>query len=237
MKTLEFDSKLFHEKIASCEVTSDNDYKKIKRLFDTKKIDLLYLKSKTSISQTKIIKKLDCTLSYVDEKVLFQKQFNTLQSILKNTIIHTNSWDEFDMKFIENLAIASGKYSRFFLDPLINKDCSIELYLLWLRKSLSLELSDEIYISGGNIPSGLLTVKFSNEIATVGLLAVDERFRGQGIASALLLHMQNTCIKKNIHTIQIPTQRVNNTACKFYLKSGYKEVSSSFIYHCRKKNG
>jgi len=237
IEPLKFDTQLFHKQIASYTFSDEHELKKIEKQLSKQSIDLLYLNSSAPVSKTTIQNYLKCTISYIDEKVVFQKKVDAVQSKIIGLTIKTNDWTGSNNPQIESLALASGAFSRFFLDPLINKKHAIELYLIWLKKALSLDLADEVYTSGDDTTSGILTVKFTDNTATVGLLAVDEKFRGQGIAQNLLLHMQNRCIQNRIDTIIIPTQRINKTACDFYFKSGYREISSTYIHHCWKKNG
>lgn len=97
---------------------------------------------------------------------------------------------------------------------------------------MSFDIADVIYIAGRGKPTGLLTVKYSDHTANVGLLAVDEDCRGQGVASQLLASLEHSCLEKGIDIILIPTQRNNKNACEFYAKAGFNKTSASVRYHC-----
>jgi GNAT superfamily N-acetyltransferase len=235
IKILKFDSELFQLKVAQWNV--NQNINKIKKQLHEKKIDLLYLNSDDPLSAKSIKDAIGYSAQYIDEKVTFKKTIHHSFAQEKNSNIKTNRWEGKHTQQLEKLALASGEFSRFFQDSFISKNQAKKLYLIWLKKSLSLEIADEFYIYLSPTPLGLLTVKYINNLALVGLLAVDSASRGQGIAKKLLLHLQKRCLTKKIYNIEIPTQRINTTACSFYLNSGYTEAHSSFIYHCRKQNG
>lgn len=237
-KQLTFDTALFGKKIAASFYQKKADWKTIKLLMGEDKTDLLYLNATNEIPIITIERCLNCYVSYCDEKVIFEKKLmqNNNQEAINH--IQTNLWSNCDVAQLELLALDSSQYSRFFRDTKISNEHAKELYLLWINKSLTFELADDIYIfNNGSKASGLLTVKFDGVTATVGLLAVSSEYRGQGIALNLMKHMENRCIEKGIDTVFIPTQRINKIACDFYHKASYHETSSSFIYHCWKKYG
>lgn len=236
-KLLAFDSQLFGVKTALCTINNRIAFDDVKSYLLKHEVDLAYLTSKTPLSTFKIENSLPYSVSYIDEKVLFEKEVEENPILDLNIKIKTNQWVKSEIQQIQSLALTSGQFSRFFLDQRLQKNKAEELYKIWIDKSLNFEIADEIYLSGDKDISGLLTVKFSEDQAQVGLLAVDLKYRGQGIAKKLIIHMENQCKAKGIATISIPTQRINNTACEFYLNSGYSEVESSFIYHCWKSNG
>jgi len=236
-KLLAFDSQLFGKKIARCTINNRADFDDVKSYLLKHEIQLAYVTSKTPLSTFEIENSLPYSISYIDEKVLFEKKVDEKPILGININIKTNQWVQSEVQQIQSLALASGQFSRFFLDQRLQKNKAEELYKIWIDKSLSFEVADEIYLSGDEGVSGLLTVKFSEEQAQVGLLAVDLKYRGQGIAKKLMIHMENQCKAKGVATISIPTQRINNTACEFYLNTGYSEVESLFIYHCWKSNG
>jgi dTDP-4-amino-4,6-dideoxy-D-galactose acyltransferase len=234
---LDFDSHLFSLNVNSMYVSGTEPLELIEQVIEECKFELLYLISDKPLD-LKVLKENPLfRITYVDEKVVFEKQLKveTTQKLSSN--IKINSWMRDDIEQLESLAISSGEFSRFFLDNKIPNDKAKELYLIWLNRSLSFEIADEIYITRKDKPTGLLTVKFLDNKAKVGLLAVDEHSRGQGIAKQLLVQLEHNCLEKGIDVISIPTQRVNENACEFYEKAGFSEINSSFIYHFWKFHG
>jgi dTDP-4-amino-4,6-dideoxy-D-galactose acyltransferase len=233
---LTFDSELFGFTVGRCSLSEQADLSLLKRNIVRQKVKLIYLFSQQSLNIIDIENNLDVSVSYSDEKVIFSKNILNNDSYYSHLNIQTNVWHDSSLQSLYALAKASGEHSRFFLDTRIERVKADKLYSLWLEKSLNFDIADEIYISGIQKPTGLLTVKFQNDAAYVGLLAVDVAHRGKGLARDLLLHMEMQCSERNTIQIVVPTQRVNNDACNFYRKSGYIEKESSFIYHCWSQN-
>ncbi|MDO6444985.1 GNAT family N-acetyltransferase [Colwellia sp. 1_MG-2023] len=229
---LKFDSELFKLPIASHQITKETNYDLISNEIRNSKIELLYLFSEKQQDIKEIESNIELSVTYADEKVIFEKCLEGRTKVTSSDKISLNQWNKSDLTKLESLAIASGEYSRFKLDQNLSNDENEKLYYKWLHKSLSFELADNIYIYDKEKIAGLLTVKFDVDKAVVGLLSVDEVYRGQGIAGKLLTALENDCISRGIKIISIPTQRINQNACKFYLKQGYSEIHSSHIYHC-----
>ena len=77
----------------------------------------------------------------------------------------------------------------------------------------------------------MLTMKNFENYSQIGLIAVDQKFKGKGIGSKMLLKAENYCFKNNILELRIPTQEENIGACKFYIKNGYEIIDTSIIKH------
>jgi dTDP-4-amino-4,6-dideoxy-D-galactose acyltransferase len=232
---LDFDSELFGLSVGS--YTIEGEVLEDKSIENVTDYDLIYLYTKLPKKEMGAFTLKDFSEKYIDEKVIFERLVEDIEPLKTNVSISTNKWKDFTYEKLLNLAYSSGKFSRFFLDVKFGAIKAKKMYEIWLHKSLSLDLADEVYVSGEKFPSGFLTVRFDEGLATVGLIAVDESFRGQGIGKELLNHLNNRCILNGIEKIIIPTQRVNHIACNFYRKSKYREVESSFIYHYWKENG
>jgi GNAT superfamily N-acetyltransferase len=237
LKILKFDSDLFHKKIALYTFTDSLQPHNLNAELKENNIDLLYVVSDTLLDKNELEKKLNCSISYIDEKIIFERKTLHSQPIEIHPEIKVNQWQGYEFNLLKALALTSGEYSRFFLDTSINQNSAEELYSIWLHKSLKYEIADEIYTLGSTKPSGLLTVSYTDNIANVGLLAVNESCRGQGAGRKLLEGLIGNCLKRGVNVISIPTQRINKSACKFYTKVGFQEVQSTYIYHCWRNRG
>lgn len=135
---------------------------------------------------------------------------------------------------LESLALQSGEYSRFRLDPRFGPSVFPRLYGLWLRNSLSRELAREVLVfapEAGPDALGLLTLGVKHERADIGLLAVDEQARGQQIGQQMVHAARQRTAAWGLAELQVVTQLGNEPACRFYRKCGFAEDAVEHIYH------
>ena len=131
------------------------------------------------------------------------------------------------------LAIRSGTYSRFKMDPSFPRGKFEALYRKWIEKSV--EDKDCIvlcYYESGTI-AGMLTLVIdeSSTSAQIGLTSVDSDYSGRGIGSSLIETACWYLCGKGIVRLETVTQQHNVAACKWYEKNGFHLESVSNIYH------
>jgi dTDP-4-amino-4,6-dideoxy-D-galactose acyltransferase len=131
-----------------------------------------------------------------------------------------------------DLALQAGEFSRFKIDPRISEDRFVELYTLWIRRSVAREIADAVFVirREGKI-AGMVTVGEKAGRADIGLIAVDASLRGQSAGTALVKTAQQWGVKKGYSAAQVVTQGDNLPACRFYEKCGYRVDKVENIYH------
>jgi dTDP-4-amino-4,6-dideoxy-D-galactose acyltransferase len=133
-------------------------------------------------------------------------------------------------KLIE-LAIESGQKSRFRKDSRL-KDRFVDMYTTWISRSVSGEIADVVLVSKmQNEINGFITAQRTGSICRVGLIAVDQMFRGRGIGGELLEAANSWCTKEGCNEIRVATQIENRGACRLYERNGYNRLSTKYIYH------
>ncbi|MEO7990480.1 MAG: GNAT family N-acetyltransferase [Chryseolinea sp.] len=133
---------------------------------------------------------------------------------------------------LENLAYQSGEFSRFKTDSSFPATDFFRLYKEWIDGSVSKRLADVIYIATSNKQiMGMVTVKFNQQEAHIGLIAVQKHFRGMNVGTQLLEHVKKESQQRNILHIFVPTQKQNESACKFYERNGFLINNVMHIYH------
>jgi dTDP-4-amino-4,6-dideoxy-D-galactose acyltransferase len=138
------------------------------------------------------------------------------------------------------LALQSGEYSRYQRDENFAPGVYARLYQQWLRNSLSGELAHEVLVYEPPLApaaQGLLTLAVQAGQATIGLLAVAEPARRQGIGQALLQAAQQRAAIWQLPEIQVATQLDNVRACNFYRKCGFVQAQVQHIYHLWLRRG
>jgi dTDP-4-amino-4,6-dideoxy-D-galactose acyltransferase len=137
---------------------------------------------------------------------------------------------------LEQLALVSGRYSRFRLDPRIDESVYERLYLAWIRRSLSGELADEVLVIRGDGSEAVAMVTLSRGTdgvgAAIGLVAVAVTQQGRGLGPRLMHGAQAWCLDRGIETLEVVTQGANRPACALYERSGFARVEEQAVYHC-----
>lgn len=165
---------------------------------------------------------------FEDEKVILE---NTLFVVPDDISEHIDRADNKSYRDLMPLALASGVFSRFLLD-LHFKPYYEALYKTWLERSLTREIADEVLVyQTDGCKCGFVTLKKVNKKIEIGLIAIDEHYRGQGIGSALMKAVYFYASMHGYKTVRVATQRRNMDALKFYHKNGFQEVENSFIYN------
>lgn len=224
IKKLEWDSNFFGIEIG--EILYEG--KLSESNFDEYK--LIYLKTK--IDSSPEIKNFENTFS--ETKLIFEKKLYQNNNLTSN--IYSFKDLKIDKSLIYQLAFESGKFSRFNLDSNFGNVKFQELYKTWVDNSISSFFADDLLVySDKNEILGFITYKKEGKEATIGLIAVSPYYQGKGIGSQLLKTVENKLVNDKIEILSIPTQEINEAACKFYKKQGYNLKERLFIKHYRRK--
>jgi dTDP-4-amino-4,6-dideoxy-D-galactose acyltransferase len=133
---------------------------------------------------------------------------------------------------LEDLAIQAGMCSRYKCDSRIPENKFVDLYLLWIRKSVNRQMADSVLVArqSGNIV-GMVTVVEKNERGGIGLLSVNGDMRGKTLGVALVRAAQAWTRRKGLRFAQVVTQGENIASCKLYEKCGYRIEKVEYFYH------
>jgi dTDP-4-amino-4,6-dideoxy-D-galactose acyltransferase len=211
---LPFDSELFGFPVGKYEVGEYWDQDEF--LKQTRCFQLVYLISEHELD----IKSKDIQL--MDVKLVFEKALKSESTFTDNIEVYQGELTE----ELISLALDSGEYSRFKVDPRLDQGEFEKLYHIWMRKALE---KREVLVDGEM--EGMVTCKVDNDLAQVGLFAVKESSRGKGIGKDLLKKAESWAFEKGARIMKIPTQKANTPATNLYEKMGYKIASQTNIYH------
>jgi len=133
---------------------------------------------------------------------------------------------------LENQALAAGKYSRFVCDSNFPHHLFVKLYQNWIKNSANKTLASKILIAQHEQKIvGMITLGEKNQRGDIGLLGIDENYRGRGFGKQLVHAAQQEFIKQGYATAQVVTQRANLPACKLYEKCGFTLEKIENYYH------
>ncbi|MAN85653.1 MAG: hypothetical protein CL555_01900 [Algoriphagus sp.] len=166
---LPFDSELFGYPVGKYEVTKNWDQDEF--LKQTPSFQLVYLISEHE---------LDIKSKYIqlmDVKLVFEKALKSESTFTDNIELYQGQLTE----DLISLALASGEYSRFKVDPRLDQGEFEKLYQIWITKALQ---KREVLVYGAL--EGIVTCSVEGELGQIGLIAVKASSRGKGIGEKLL---------------------------------------------------
>lgn len=221
---LQWDSSFFGLRVAKAEISSNLDIEEIMNMHKYE-YDLIYVFAQQTLTD-ETLQKFNGRL--VDNKVILKKNVGDSESQL---IISEYKEKEIS-KELYNLAIESGNHSRFKIDTRLPADSFERLYKTWINESVNGEFADKVYIySHSNKIIGFVTVKIELEVGKIGLIAIDESYRGKGVGKQLIYKVESYLKEEDVKILTVATQKNNSAAMKFYQNIGFKEFESTLIYH------
>lgn len=130
-----------------------------------------------------------------------------------------------------SLALASGHASRFVQDQRFSTHAA-RYFRAWIDNSINGSMADCIFVTrnSGRV-IGFITVSTNKGYAQVGLIAVDQSFRRNGIGRQLLRAAENFAFSAGKETLRIPTQGNNDVATSFYEREGYSCIQKEYTIH------
>ena len=137
---------------------------------------------------------------------------------------------------LRSLAWQSAEFSRYRVDPDMPRGSWRRMYSAWIENSLNGKLADAVLVERepeneeGPI-IGMITVNHHGECGMIGLLGVDERWRGRGIGKRLLQAAEFQCRTYGCTQLMVVTQGDNAPACQAYESSGFALAEEQHIFH------
>lgn len=227
IKQLEWDSENFQLKIGEYICPDDNsfDFNLVNSYAKDNGFDLVYIKSNSPIAV------LDDSNIFCDQRVVYSKNvLNRNMPVINNKQILSYKNGPLSEDII-NLAINSGQFSRFNLDPKFSVNAFRTLYYNWIYNSINTDFAKDVLVyHDHDYPIGILTYDISSDVSTIGIIAVNEKYRGQHVGSSLLDYYYSV-LPESIKKLRVVTQGINITACKFYERNGYTVEEISYTYH------
>jgi dTDP-4-amino-4,6-dideoxy-D-galactose acyltransferase len=130
------------------------------------------------------------------------------------------------------LALASGEYSRFRLDPMLQEFYE-PMYRMWIEKSVSGQLADDVLVrvEQQEIVAFVTVSKIDGACGQIGLIAVSPSHRGRGLGTSLLIAADRWYEERKLMRATVKTQLANTPARRLYEKAGYRVEAITTIYH------
>lgn len=223
VKSLIWDSAFFNLRVGQVIIENEQNIN-----FDIEDdFDLIYLK--TSLERNVDINAYSCSFS--ETRVVFEKEVLGNNNFLSTHIVSIHDVN-YKINDLYELALESGKFSRFHLDPKFSKENFKKLYMTWIDNSLNKSFAGGflVYKILDKIV-GFVTYKTCEDVATIGLIGINFKHQGKGLGTQLINAVENQLINTGFYILRIPTQLKNKEACNFYKKLRYLPVEKTQIKH------
>ncbi len=227
IRKLAWDSNFFGLRIGRADIATKEEAKELANMRDIlrEELDLIYVFDEQHVGFDAIDAKL------VDEKVLYSKPCEHRQKYEEVTLFQANQ----PTNALYHLAHVSGGYSRFKLDERLPRGSFERMYNKWIENACPEDGSNkQIFVCNqAGISKGMITVDFNESgLAHIGLVSVDTDCQHSGIGTKIMSTVDEYLYQLGtIHTLEVPTQKANKDACRWYEKNGFKAVSVIDIYH------
>lgn len=227
IRKLEWDSDFFGMRIGRVDLQTAEDAAVLSAMRDelAESYDLLYVFDANHVGFTADGAKL------VDEKVLYSKPCEHKTSCMD--VMMYDGCKPTDSLY--HLAHVSGGFSRFKLDEGFRAGDFERMYERWIENACPQEGTNKqifVYCPDG-IAKGMITVDYNmGGSAHIGLVAVDPDCQHSGVGTKIMSTVEEFLYRKGtITTLEVPTQKANIDACRWYEKNGFRVESIVDIYH------
>ena len=141
-----------------------------------------------------------------------------------------------DVPRLRAIALASHRDTRFHADARFDPARCDELYATWIEQSVQGYATHVIVADRDGGAVGYITLHIdvdetASRTARIGLFAVDERWRGQGIGRELLRHAADLLLEHGVGDTSVVTPGRNTGALKLYKSAGFRTTDVSLWYH------
>jgi len=236
IKYLDWDSSFFGYKIGASEILPEFSYSDFLAVVEQAQAagyKLVYLKSTDTISFLNKEKAANYKLILADERLTYIMPIErtaAFAAVAPNVQKYQATAPD---KQLINLALQSGAYSRFAIDPNFKNQEYKKLYTAWITRILTKEIPEEIWVStdSDNNLVGFGTVGFDQQEAYMGLMAINENNRQTGIAHSFIQTARIRAAQAACTTLRMVTQKANLPACRLYEKSGFVLSKTEYLYH------
>jgi dTDP-4-amino-4,6-dideoxy-D-galactose acyltransferase len=175
----------------------------------------------TDLAQTNGFKLTDvrCTLSRGPESNL-----GSVESV--------RIFEESDLPALRRIAAVSHRDSRFYHDPNFPDRRCDELYATWIDRSCHGFAEAVLIVERDRQIAGYVSCHVSlNGTGAIGLLAVGEGHRGQGLGRQLVVAAMRYFSDAGCLQVNVATQGRNCAAQRLYQNCGFRSTSMELWYH------
>jgi ribosomal protein S18 acetylase RimI-like enzyme len=143
-----------------------------------------------------------------------------------------------DIPCLREIALSSHRDTRFHADGRFDPARADELYATWIEKSVHGYADQVLVAERDDAPVGYLTLHIGapdpaavGRTARIGIFAVHERYRNQGIGRDLLRAAAHAPGMDSVRETSVVTAGRNVAALGLYKSEGFKTIDVALWYH------
>jgi ribosomal protein S18 acetylase RimI-like enzyme len=139
-----------------------------------------------------------------------------------------------EVGILREIALDSYRESRFYFDRRMARERVSALYETWIVKSCN-GYADVVFVAhdSDQRPIGFVSCDLSREQkdGSVGLIGVNQDFRGQGVGTALVQQALLWCFQRGMNNVRVVTQARNVEAQRLYQRNDFVTEDVHLWYH------
>lgn len=137
-----------------------------------------------------------------------------------------------DASGVEAVAREGFAYSRFHLDPHIQKTTADEIKAQWAGNYFKGARGDHMVVveRERHIAGFLQLLATGDGVLTIDLVAVSSAHRRRGLAAAMIRHAAHACA--GTQRLRVGTQAANVGSLRLYQSLGFAVSSTAYVVHC-----
>ena len=226
IRALQWDSDFFGLRIGRADLQTKADALELRAMHEELKrqFDLLYVFDPNAIGFEAEGARL------VDEKILYSKPCEPRKQY--DDIVFFKQLKPTEDLY--RLALVSGGYSRFKLDERLPQGSYERLYTRWIENACPKDGTNKQILTcldTNSIAKGMITIDYQGELGHIGLVAVDTDCQHQGIGGKIMSTLDGYLFDLGVKKLEVPTQKANTDACRWYEKNGFTIQSVLPIFH------
>ena len=140
---------------------------------------------------------------------------------------------EDDVGKLVAIARTAFPLTRFYADPSLDDGRCGDLYAEWTR-SLCVGAADAVLVAEADgLVVGYVTVNVDDDTSEIGLIAVADDWRGQGVGTRLVLAAVDFAHSRGGRLMTVVTQGRNVGALRTFEGCGFRVTNTSLWFHRR----
>lgn len=177
------------------------------------------------------------TAFLVDINVQFEKHVCPNERKIKNEIkiVKADTMSCYQEEFLSIMDRAFGN-SKFVCDKQLQKRNGEAVYKQWLLNAMKDADMKMVVCEIDKQIKGYILFAVEKQEATIELIAVDEKLRGEHIGSEMLLKLEQYLAEKEVQILKVGTQLNNKNAMNFYCGNGFRQKGCMSVYHWWREN-
>lgn len=196
------------------------------RLIELPQGEPCFVDAKLPVSRTEVARRLeDKGFRLVDTGMNFERPVWGAA-----TSRHSRAARPADRLAVEEIAARNFSFSRFHLDPLVESATADEIKRQWAGNWFAGQRGDGMIVAEvEGMVAGFLQYLRSGDVLTIDLVAVDNRYRGRGLARDMIAWSES--MVPGIAILRVGTQLANAASLRSYMGDNFRLITSNYVFH------